>query len=93
MKPMSKGKVASDGFYIIYEANALLCLSSIVIKGIGVSRDMAIASFSRLQKEYTESDGWTLRLGWLPQDHEMEEDGNILRDMVDLTQDALTGTP
>ena len=77
-----------DGFYIIYECDLHESRDSIIVKAILTDEDEAIAHYARIESAYLASDdgeGWQLRLGYLPKDHDKQSDGDILRQMEDVT--------
>lgn len=82
-----KGSPKAD-YYIIYEIDAWGTLNTAVIKAILQNEATAIAVYRQLEARYNatpDSDGWQFKMGYLAHDHEMADDGNILRQIEDVT--------
>ena len=75
-----------DGFYLIYECDGHCYYDSMVIKAILTKESQAIAHYTRIESAYPANGaGWRVKMGFLPKDHDMQDDGDILRQLEDVT--------
>lgn len=82
------GETLQADYYVIYECDAYMTYDSMVIKAILIDSAQAAKAYMAMHSSYMKDDdnsGWQLKMGYLAHDHEMRDDGNILRELEDVT--------